>query len=513
MLNEQDIKQIEEKGITREQFLEQINQFKQGFPPVNLDRPATSGDGILHLDDSMLESLTKYFDDAAKDYKMLKFVPASGAATRMFKDLFAWRDLLKAGVDIEELVNSDQQAAVFFGHMRENAFWDDLKIIMDKDDLDAEHLLNNQDYLPLLEYLLFDPGLDYSALPKALIAFHRYNRHTRTAMEEHLVEAALYVADQNKKACIHFTLSPEHINSFKERLNTIKKHYENEYSVEYEVNWSVQKPSTDTIAVGMDNLPFRERDGSLLFRPGGHGALIENLQDLDKYDLIFIKNIDNIVPDRLKKETVVYKKVLGAVLMQLQQQVFKWLNRLEQGDLTAEEYASAVDFVTNHLHIDRDIFAHDLDLAEGKKRLQNVLNRPIRICGMVKNEGEPGGGPFWVIGKSGFKSLQIVEMSQINMKSAEQSNLVKKASHFNPVDLVCSIKDHKGKVFDLHRFIDHDTGFISMKSKDGKELKALEKPGLWNGAMADWITVFVEVPLITFNPVKTINDLLRPEHQ
>lgn len=511
MLNEQDIKQIEEKGITREQLLEQINQFKHGFPPLNLDRPATVNDGIILLDHNELESLTRSFDDSAKDYKMLKFVPASGAATRMFKDLFAWRDLLKAGVDVEELINSDQQAAVFFSRMRDNAFWDDLKIIMDKDDLDAGHLLDNNDFLPLLEYLLFDPGLDYASLPKALIAFHKYGNQIRTAMEEHLVEGALYVADHNRKAYIHFTLSPEHISSFRHKLNTIKKHYEDQYSVEYDVSWSVQKPSTDTIAVGMDNLPFREKDGTLFFRPGGHGALIENLQDLDKYDLVFIKNIDNVVPDRLKKETVTYKKALAAILMRLQQQVFKWVKRLEQGGLTAEEYESAKNFASNHLQIDRDIFSQNR--SEGEIQLKKVLNRPIRVCGMVKNEGEPGGGPFWVKDKSGFKSLQIVEMSQINMNNPEQASIVKRASHFNPVDLVCSIKDHAGRAYDLHQFIDPETGFISTKSKDGKELKALERPGLWNGAMAQWITIFVETPLITFNPVKTINDLLRPEHQ
>ncbi len=511
MLNELDIKQIEQKGISRDAFLKQINHFKQGFPPLKLDRPATAGDGIVSLNSDNVKALIGFFDDAGNDYRMLKFVPASGAATRMFKDVFAWRDLLKAGVDPHELLADQPEAATFFRRMRENAFWEELKLIMDKEDLDADHLLDNKNYLPLIDFLLFDYGLDYADLPKALIAFHKYDEDFRTAMEEHLVEGAFYISDKNKLVRMHFTLSPEHTGRFEARLQAVSDVYENRYSVSYEVNWSLQKPATDTIAVGPDNLPFRERDGSLLFRPGGHGALIENLQDLQDEDLIFIKNIDNVVPDRLKPETIKYKKVLGGLLIKIQQRVFAHLHRINEGGVSMPEYQSMVDFATMELNIDEQAFPATPE--DGLPVLQSMLNRPLRVCGMVKNEGEPGGGPFWVKDKKGLNSLQIVEMSQIDMDDTNQAAIVKNATHFNPVDLVCSIKDYEDNVFNLQEFIDPYTGFISHKSKDGRKLKALERPGLWNGAMAYWNTVFVEVPLITFNPVKTINDLLRPEHQ
>ncbi len=511
MLNEQDIKQLEEKGISKEEFLHQIDRFRSGFPPLDLDRPATDGDGIRKFGEQNIHDLAEGYDAVHTDFRVLKFVPASGAATRMFKDVFAWRDLLVAGVETEGLLDDKPEAASFFGRMRDFAWWDDLKVAMDKDDLDADHMLDTKNYLPLLEYLLFDAGLDYAALPKALINFHRYDRQARTAMEEHLAEGAAYASDIHNKVPLHFTLSPEHISGFKAKLEKVQKYYENAFGVSYDVSYSVQKPSTDTIAVGLDNLPFRENDGSLLFRPGGHGALIENLNDLD-HDIIFIKNIDNVVPDRLKEPTILYKKAIGGILLNLKKEINAWMDRMDKSSLTGDEYLKAVDFATNELKIDRKVFP--LDPIEGSSILRSKLNRPLRVCGMVKNEGEPGGGPFWVKDPSeDSSSLQIVELSQVDMDNPEQAALVKQATHFNPVDLVCSFKDYKGNRFDLRKFIDKSTGFISRKSKDGKELKALERPGLWNGAMAYWNTVFVEVPLITFNPVKTINDLLRDEHQ
>ncbi|MDR4987876.1 MAG: DUF4301 family protein [Bacteroidales bacterium] len=511
MLNEQDIKQLEKKNISRDAFLEQIHCFKSGFPPLNIDRPATPGDGILVFDKGETEQLLQFFNDSCDDYVMQKFVPASGAATRMFKDVFVWRDLIKAGVGITELLDSHKDAAAFFGRMRDMAFWEDLKLVLDQEDLEADSLLHNNNYLPLLDFLFFDQGLDYAGLPKALIAFHKYDYHSRTSMEEQLAEGAFFVKDRHGVVRIHFTLSPEHITRFEERLKAVRKKYENNYGVRYEISWSIQKPSTDTIAVGDDNLPFREKDGSLLFRPGGHGALIDNLQDLDEADVIFIKNIDNVVPDRLKPDTITYKKALGALLIQLQQNVTHWLKKIDEGSLSESDYRDACSFAVNKLNIDKNSLPECN--REGSANLHRLLNRPLRVCGMVKNEGEPGGGPFWIKDKDGSLSLQIVEASQIDMKDKKQAARAKKATHFNPVDLVCSIKDYKGEPFDLKKFIDPSTGFISHKSKDGKALKALERPGLWNGAMAFWNTVFVEVPLITFNPVKTINDLLRPEHQ
>lgn len=510
MLNEKDIKQIEDKGISRELFLEQINRFKNGFPQLQLDRPATGGDGIMVPTDDETGHKVRLFDSSANDYVMQKFVPASGAATRMFKDVFVWRDLLKAGVDLEELLKDNREAEKFFKNIKKQAFWDDLKVIMDKDDLDCDHLLDSMNFLPILDYLLFDSGLEYASLPKALLAFHRYDGQSRTAMEEHLVEGAFYSSDRNDLVRIHFTLSPEHTGIFEQLLARVRERYENRYSVKYEINWSVQKSSTDTVAVDMDNLPFRERDGSLLFRPGGHGALLRNLQELQA-DIIFIKNIDNVVPDHMKQETIKWKKVLGGLLIERIEATHSWLHKMENDTLTDVEYKEALTFASDQLNI--DVNGYPGDAAIGSSLLYDAFNRPIRVCGMVKNEGEPGGGPFWVKDKEGKRSLQIVEMSQINMNDPHQNDIVKRATHFNPVDLVCSIKNHKGETFDLQKFIDPETGFISHKSKDGKDLKALELPGLWNGAMAGWNTLFVEVPLTTFNPVKTINDLLRPEHQ
>lgn len=510
MLNEKDIRQLEEKGISRELLLEQINRFKNGFLPLRLDKPATALDGILVPDDAATRKMVTLFDRSGSEYSMLKFVPASGAATRMFKDVFVWLDLLKAGVGADELLQDNREAARFFENIEKLAFWDNLRLVMDKDDLDADHLLESKSYLPILDYLLFDAGLDYASLPKALIAFHQYDGYTRTAMEEHLVEGAFHTVDASEAVRVHFSLSPEHTGKFEHLLNQVREKYENRYSVKYEVAWSVQKSSTDTIAVGLDNLPFRERDGSLLFRPGGHGALIRNLQDLDA-DIIFIKNIDNVVPDHLKQETIKWKKALGGLLIDRMEEAHKWLRRIDDGVLTLLEYKEALTFAGDQLNIDISLFPENL--ADGTPVLYNALNRPIRVCGMVKNEGEPGGGPFWIRDAKGSRSLQIVEMSQINLDDPEQKKLVEQATHFNPVDIVCCIKNHNGEFFDLQEFVDPETGFISHKSKDGKALKALELPGLWNGAMAGWNTIFVEVPAITFNPVKTINDLLRNEHQ
>ncbi len=511
MLNEQDIKQLSDKGISKDAFLLQIDHFKKGFPPLTLDRPAITGDGIRTFDEKSAHQMAGFYMMHHSKYDVMKLVPASGAATRMFKDVFVWRDLLIAGVDTHGLLDSKPDAANFFNHIKDFAFWDDLCLAMDKEDLDAGHLLDEKNFLPLLDYLLFDHGLDYASLPKALIAFHKYGSTTRTSMEEHLAEGAAYARGGDARVHIHFTLSPEHINLFQAKLQKVQKKFEQLLEVKFIITHSVQKPSTDTIAVGLDNLPFREKDGKLLFRPGGHGALIENLNDLDA-DIIFIKNIDNVVPDHLRGETILYKKTIGGLLLKLREEINQWLHTLERGVLAADEYQRAKNFAVSALNVDPAVFPEDS--REGSAVLRQKLDRPLRVCGMVRNEGEPGGGPFWVKDPSdGTHSLQIVEMSQIDMKNPDQEACVNNATHFNPVDLVCSVKNHKGEKYDLTKYIDKNTGFVSQKSKDGRDLKALELPGLWNGAMARWNTIFVEVPLITFNPVKTINDLLRKEHQ
>lgn len=261
----------------------------------------------------------------------------------------------------------------------------------------------------------------------------------------------------------------------------------------------------------MDNTPFRDKNGNLLFRPGGHGALIENLNDVDA-DVVFVKNIDNVVPDSFKCSTVIWKKVLAGVLVTLQEKIFGYLNLIETGKYSHSQIEEMIHFLQNELCI-RKPDIKDLEDAELILYIKSKLLRPIRVCGMVKNVGEPGGGPFLAVNPDGTVSLQVLESSQIDMNDPQKKALFEKGTHFNPVDLVCAVKNHKGEKYNLPDYVDKNTGFISHKSKDGRELKALELPGLWNGAMSNWNTVFVEVPISTFNPVKTVNDLLRPEHQ
>jgi hypothetical protein len=510
MLTDKDYKYIGLKGIDRASVERQLQAFVDGFPPLQLDRPALAGDGILRLDDSALDDFVKKYENHLPGKSVVKFVPASGAATRMFKDVFAWRDRIRDGLEVKTLFKLFPDAREFFSRMKEFAFWEDLSMVLYKDCLDADHLLADENYLPILEYLLANGGLQYSNLPKGLLKFHRYPDGHRTAMEEHLAEGAAYACQDDGRVVIHLTVSPEHEKKFRDLFEEVRGKYEKQYGVTFELSFSIQKPSTDTIAVNMKNQPLRDKVGKLLFRPGGHGALIENLNELNG-DIIFIKNIDNVVPDHLREPTVRYKKVLGGVLLSLQETAHEWLQRLEQAPLDGEAYEQAVAFATNELNIDPAALPEDAQ--SGSDRLRELLNRPIRVCGMVKNQGEPGGGPFWVKDRhSGHNTLQIVEASQVNMNDSRQQAILKQSTHFNPVDLVCAVKDHHGIPYDLKRFIDPETGFISRKSKNGDSLKALELPGLWNGAMAYWNTVFVEVPLITFNPVKTINDLLRKEH-
>lgn len=502
------------KGITIEAIHGQINNFVSGFPFAQLVRPATPGDGIEVLSEKEIESLANYYDDASLSKKVVKFVPASGAASRMFKTLFNFLEQAKK-MPQEELLESDKgfnSSWNFIQRVQDFAFYNDLESTMKEDDKSISDCIASKDYASIIDYLINNKGLDYGSLPKGLLKFHHYAEGNRVSMEEHLVEAASYAKSGDEKAYVHFTVSKEHLNKFKEKAEEVVSRYEKEFGISYNISYSVQKPSTDTIAVDLNNEPFRENDGSILFRPGGHGALIENLGDIDA-DLVFIKNIDNVVPDQLKPETTLYKKTIGGLLLKLQDQAFNYLNQLSNDQVDEELLDHMKHFATEDLKIDIPLSFASLEMEEKKQLLFKVLDRPIRICGMVKNEGEPGGGPFWLQNSGGEISLQVVESSQINQHDPEQQKHVSNATHFNPVDLVCGTKNYKGNPFDLHDFIDHQTGFISEKSKDGRDLKALELPGLWNGAMANWITIFVEVPIITFNPVKTVNDLLRDQHQ
>lgn len=511
--NTKDLDQISERGSDLQIVEQQIENFKTGFPFANLQKAATIRDGILKLKESELENLKTHFDKQSQSKKVLKFVPASGAASRMFKTLFNFTEEANNGESKDKLLADKgfNGAYNFVSNITKFAFYNSLKEVINKDAKNIESLLQDEDYSTIIDYLLNEHGLAYGSLPKGLLKFHHYPEKSRLALEEHLVEAALYSKSENNIAHLHFTVSPEHLEKFKKELNLVLTIFEDQFGLSYAVSFSMQKASTDTIAVDIENNPFREKDGSLLFRPGGHGALIENLNDLEA-DVVFIKNIDNIVPDRLKETTTLYKKAIGGLLLKLQETTFKYLTELQSVN-DPDSLIQIIQFAQNELNIDLPSDFKNKSIDEKKKFLFEHLNRPIRICGMVKNEGEPGGGPFWVKNTKGEISLQIVESSQVDSDNLDQLNIMKSATHFNPVDLVCGTKSYKNEKFDLHQYIDRETGFISIKSKDGKNIKAQELPGLWNGAMANWITIFVEVPIITFNPVKTVNDLLREQHQ
>ena len=422
----------------------------------------------------------------------------------MFKNLF---EFLGADYDVPET----KFEKTFFEQIEKFAFYNDLNAACEKAfEKNIPALMAEGDYKAVVAALLEAAGLNYGALPKGLLKFHRYEDGSRTPLEEHLVEGALYAANKNGKVNVHFTVSPEHRRLFENLVADKAAVYAKKYGVDYNVTFSEQNPCTDTVAADMNNQPFRD-NGKLLFRPGGHGALIENLNDLDA-DIIFIKNIDNVVPDKLKGDTVLYKKLIAGVLVALQQKAFAYLELLDSGRYTHEQVLEILQFLQKKLFC-KNPETKNLEDAELVLYLKEKLNRPMRVCGMVKYVGEPGGGPFLAYNSDGTISLQILESSQIDMDDPEKKEMFEKGTHFNPVDLVCAVRDYKGHKFDLVNFVDKATGFISYKSKNGKDLKALELPGLWNGAMSDWNTVFVEVSLSTFNPVKTVNDLLREQHQ
>ena len=505
MLKKEDLKQIQDKGISEEQINRQLEDFKRGFPYLKLEGAATPTKGVIVLDKDACEDACRTWQRyQTEGHKVVKFVPASGAASRMFKDLFAFLN------GSNEVPVSDFEKE-FFSNIHKFAFFEELLAKCQQlEGKTLDELIADGQYKVVVATLLNKEGLNYGQLPKGLLLFHSYNDGMRTPMEEHLVEAARY-AESNKQAHVHFTVSHEHLPLFKQKVADKQTQYEAKYGVNFDVSFSEQKPSTDTIAVNLDNTPFRNEDNSLLFRPGGHGALIENLNDLDA-DIVFIKNIDNVVPDRLKEETISWKMIIAGKLVALQERAFDYLRKLEKGVCSHTELEEMLNFLQNELSCEKHDVA-SLDDAALAVYLYNKLNRPIRVCGMVKNVGEPGGGPFLAYNHDGTVSLQILESSQIDKNDEVSMKMFTEGTHFNPVDLVCAIKDYKGNAFDLTKYVDKSTGFISSKSKNGRNLKALELPGLWNGAMSDWNTVFVEVPLGTFNPVKTVNDLLREQHQ
>jgi len=494
MFTKKNLKQIQDQDLTPREVEKQINNFVKGFPQIHLIAPATPNKGIIILsEEDEIRCVSIFENSLSSGLKTLKFVPASGAASRMFKNLYEYLE--------KETDEEDEFMQYFFANIHKFAFYEQLI-----------KLVPNGTKKELVQAILSTASLGYGSKPKGLLLFHKNKNIARTPFEEHMVEAASYCTGSNGISQIHFTCSPEHLEGFEELLKKVKTEYQKRFGIQFDVSFSFQHKSTDTIAVDKNNIPVKDANGNLIFRPGGHGTLIENLSDLDA-DIIFVKNIDNVVPDRLKHETKRYKKALAGLLVTLRNKVFILLEKLEnEASLSDHElHAKVESFLKKELFIDfKDSFENDKVKHEFFVR---KLNRPIRICGMVKNEGEPGGGPFWTENADGTISLQIVEKAQIDLNDPLQVEILNNATHFNPVDLICSTKNYKGEKFDLKKYVDPQTGFISSKSKDGIELKALELPGLWNGAMSNWNTIFVEVPNATFNPVKTINDLLRPEHQ
>ncbi|HBK82882.1 MAG TPA: DUF4301 domain-containing protein [Flavobacterium sp.] len=504
IFTKRDIKQIKEKGISLEKIEQQLFYFKNGIAKSNLEKCATLNDGILKFLDAELNELSHFFDTNKSQYSICKFVPASGAASRMFKFLLEFLTHFNSETDsINAYINrkKDHDLSVFLVGLKDFPFYNDVKnkvksLYSEYPELDKDM----KNYL-FIKTLLAPSYFNFANKPKGVLPFHKINDQILNPVQEHINEVTFF-KEQGKKPKIHFTVSKEHLSDFEEITNKYP---------DVDCTFSFQNETTDTIAVTIENEPFRKSDGSLLFRPGGHGALIENLNKLNA-DIIFIKNIDNVSPNHF--ETIIsYKKVIGGLLLKTQNKIFKYLKQLEQDKLSDATLTEIEQYATEYLNISLPSNFDKFQSSYKQELLFKELNKPIRVCGMVKNEGETGGGPFWVKNNEGLLSLQIVETSQIDLKNKDQKKIVSQSTHFNPADLVCGIKDYKNNKFNLTNFVDANTGFIVEKNKFGKVLKSFELPGLWNGAMAHWITIFVEVPITTFNPVKSVNDLLKPAHQ
>ncbi|MBI3784741.1 MAG: DUF4301 family protein [Deltaproteobacteria bacterium] len=505
-LDDNDRRELERRGISEEEVRRQAALLANPPPRLRLLRPCTIGDGIRRLSDDEIDSCKTAFGAARRQQQLLKFTPASGAASRMFKALVSFRNRVGSGDRLPDTID-DREVETFIDGLPQFAFYEDL--------LAASGLKDGTErssVLALIDALLSPAGLNYPALPKGLLKFHHYGSAARTPFEEHLVEAAAYACAEHAEARLHFTVSPNHRQRFEALLAAVRSTYETTLSVSFEVAFSVQPEATDTVAVDLENRLVRTRQGEIVLRPGGHGALIGNLNDLDA-DIVFIKNIDNVVPDHLKGPTIQWKMVLGGLLARLQTRCFELLARLARTSVEVAAIEAAVRFAQDELGI---TLPAELKTAGGEARrdfLVAKLNRPLRVCGMVRNQGEPGGGPFWVSNNDGTASCQIVESAEVDVGVAEQRAVLAASTHFNPVDLVCGLRNWRDERFDLRDYVNREAVFVTEKSVDGEVVKALEHPGLWNGAMAYWSSVFVEVPSATFNPVKTVNDLLRPEHQ
>lgn len=488
---EQQQRQIQAHGLQTELIKKQIQQFETGVPYTKVLAAATSGNGIDSIDKQ--NQLVELYESKKEQLDIVKFVPASGAATRMFKCLYTFINDNRESNDVKK----------FHSQLHKLPFADILIQTVKTKYPEFENFDSKEQTKALIKTLLTTEGLGYGELPKGLIPFHRYQNRVVTPFEEQLLEAPHYAS--SKGICkLHFTVSEEHLDGFKNAFKNLQSSLEAKTKCTFDVSYSFQKKETDTIAVNIDNTPYVDPQGNLVFRPSGHGALIENLNDINA-DIIFIKNIDNVVLENHLEKLALHKKILAGKLLSIQERVFSFLKQLESDRVSSDTLDEIKEFIVTTLHLQQ--------VPQTASELKSFLNRPIRVCGMVKNTGAPGGGPFWVIDEHGVVSKQIVELSQIDTTHPHQQSIVEKATHFNPVDLVCGVKNHNGEKFDLTKFVDPKAGFISEKSINGTPVKALELPGLWNGAMANWITVFVEVPLYTFNPVKTVLDLLKESHQ
>lgn len=509
-----DLEFIEKKGLTLKKVEQQLKLLKSGLPYINLERAATINDGIIQLSNKSTSELINKYESEKDHLDLIKFVPASGAATRMFKFLF---DLLKEYKPKKESINAyinknkASELSLFFIGLEKLPFYNLVISYLKENIQDYSQLSNDKKLLAFVKAILEEEQLDYTSFPKGLLPFHKYKEHLASAFEEHLFEAALY-ATSNNEATLHFTISEKHKDKFDVEFSRIQKIVEEKTKTKFNISFSYQKEATDTIAVSTKDEIVREDNNQLYFRPSGHGALLDNLNEFDA-DLIFIKNIDNVVVYKYEEEVAKYKKLLAGLLISIKEQAFKYAKDLDEKELTNKDVIEIAEFLITKMNVvitpEFEKYSKDYQI----NYLKNKLDRPIRVCGMVQNEGEPGGGPFWVKDEAANLSLQIIESAQIDKKSKIQKSILKNATHFNPVDLVCSIKNYKGETYDLQKFVDHQTAFITMKTKVNKDIKALELPGLWNGSMAKWNTIFVEVPLVTFNPVKTVNDLLKPTHQ
>lgn len=512
-LSSLDFVQIYDHGVPVEHIEKQLAIFKKGILKTDLVQPATLFNGLLKFSDIDFHQKAAFFDLNKSDFKLMKFVPASGAASRMFKflnDFLDEYDIRNESINAYINRKKDNELAVFIVGMDKFSFFESVYTKLKEEFVDFDSLERDYKNYYFIKLLLEPDYFDFASKPKGTLPFHKYHSNIATPVEEHLYECGFY-ASSNGSSHLHFTVSEAHQDQFEKIIDSVKSKVEEETETLINVSYSYQNKSTDTVAVDELNNPFRDENGELLFRPGGHGALIENLNDLDA-DIVFIKNIDNVILQN--NETIaLYKKALAGVLIEKQQRIFGYLRLLEVNGIQQDQVEEITSFLKGKLNVVMEDSFDELAIANKLDAIKEALNRPIRICGMVKNEGEPGGGPFWVKNRKGNISLQIVESSQVDLCNDDQVRIMAEATHFNPVDLVCGIKNYRNEKFDLTRFVDHDNGFIVERKRFGKQIRTYELPGLWNGAMAHWITVFVQVPLITFNPVKTVNDLLKTAHQ